>query len=133
VRARNIKQSISTAFPDQGLILPNAQAVGHDSCRIQIMRDGTVGKNDATYIFAYLPILKFVDINTSVIPSSNLRAWWYDPCSDGSLPIAFFKNHGDFSPKGDQLPQASEGGPDWVLVIDDASKGNSAPGHKLHN
>jgi hypothetical protein len=122
-----------TRIPDQSLILPNAQAVGRDSDRVQITRDGAVGKNDATYIFAYLPILKFVHINTSVIPSSNLRAWWYNPRTGGSLLIGVFKNDGDFSPKSDQLPRASEGCPDWVLVIDDASKSYPAPGRELHN
>jgi hypothetical protein len=122
-----------TRIPDQSLILPNAQAVGRDSDRVQITRDGAVGKNDATYIFAYLPILKFVHINTSVIPSSNLRAWWYNPRTGGSLLIGVFKNDGDFSPTSDQLPRASEGCPDWVLVIDDTSKSYPAPGRELHS
>jgi hypothetical protein len=135
VHLRNLIESrpYLTRIPDQSLILPDAQAVGRDSDRVQITRDGTVGKNDATYIFAYLPILKIVDINTSVIPSSTFRAWWYDPRTGAFLLIGVLKNHGDFSPKGDQLPRDSEGGPDWILVIDDASKGYAAPGHKLHN
>jgi hypothetical protein len=135
VHLRNLIESrpYLTRIPDQSLILPDARAVGRDSDRVQITRDGTVGKNDATYIFAYLPILKIVDINTSVVPSSTLRAWWYDPRTGAFLLIGVFKNHGDFSPKGDQLPRASQGGPDWVLVIDDALRGYSAPGQKLHN
>jgi hypothetical protein len=135
VHLRNLIESrpYLTRIPDQGLILPDMRAVGRDSDRVQITRDGTPGKNDATYIFSYLPIVKVVDINTSVIPSSALRAWWYDPRSGAFLLIGVFKNNGDFSPKGDQLPRDSQGGPDWVLVIDDASKGYPAPGQKFHN
>jgi hypothetical protein len=135
VHVRNLMESrpYLGRIPDQSLILPDAQAVGRDSDRVQITRDGTVGKNDATYIFTYLPIVKIVDINTTIIPSSTLRVWWYDTRTGACLPIGVFRNPGDFSPKGDQLPQASEGGPDWVLVIDDPSKGYPAPGHKLHN
>lgn len=135
VHLRNLMESrpYLTRIPDQSLILPDAQAIGRDSDRVQITRDGTVGKKDATYILVYLPILKYIGINTSVIPSSTLRAWWYDPRTGASLLIDVFKNHGDFSPTGDQMPRASEEGPDWVLVIDDASKGYPAPGRKLHN
>lgn len=122
-----------TRIPDQSLILPNPRTIGRDSDHVQITRDGAVGKNDATYIFAYLPVLKYFGINTSVIPSSTLRAWWYNPRSGESRLIGVFKNLGDFSPNGEQLPRASEGGPDWIFVIDDASMGYSVPGRKLHN
>lgn len=121
-----------TRIPDQSLILSNAQSIGRDSDRVQITRDGTIGKNNATYIFAYLPILKIFRINTSVIPSSTFRAWWYNPRTGASLLIGVFKNHGDFSPAGNHLPGASQGGPDWVLVIDDASRGYSVPGRKQY-
>jgi hypothetical protein len=135
VHLRNLMESrpYLTRIPDQTLILPDAHAVARESDRVQITRDGTIGKNDATYIFAYLPIFKIVDINTSVIPSSTFRAWWYDPRTGAFLLVGLFENHGDFKPKSDQLPRDSQGGPDWVLVIDDALKGYSAPGHKLHN
>jgi hypothetical protein len=117
-----------TRIPDQSLILPNPETIGRDSDHVQITRDGVAGKNDATYILVYLPILKYFGINTSVIPASTLRAWWYNPRTGESYLIGVFQNHGDFSPNDDQLPQASEGGPDWVLVIDDASKNYPAPG-----
>ena len=122
-----------TRIPDQSLILPNVQTIGRDSDHVQITRDGVVGQNDATYIFAYFPVLKYFGINTSIIPSSTLRAWWYNPRNGESRLIGALKNDGDFSPKTDQLPQASEGGPDWILVIDDASKGYPAPGRNLQN
>jgi hypothetical protein len=122
-----------TRISDQGLILPDSRAIRRDSDRVQITRDGTFGKNDATYIFAYFPIRKLFDISTSVIPSSNLRAWWYDPRTGASFLIGVFKNQGDFSPKGNQLPRVSQGGPDGVLVIDDASKGYPPPGHVLES
>lgn len=117
-----------TRIPDQSLILPNPETIGRDSDHIQITRDGIAGENDATYIMVYLPILKYFGINTSVIPTSTLRAWWYNPRTGESYLIGVFQNHGDFAPKDDHLPQASEEGPDWVLVIDDASRDYPAPG-----
>jgi hypothetical protein len=133
LRALMESRPFFSRIPDQSIILPDAEAAGHDSDRIQVTRDGKAGQKDATFIFVYLPILKKVDIDTRVIPASRLKAWWYDPRTGSSFPLGAFQNEGHFSPHGgriirDQLPRDTQGGPDWVLVIDSAEAGYLAPG-----
>lgn len=140
LRALMLSRPYLTRIPDQSLALPSGtyptNPIGHDSDRIQITRDGTPGHSDATYIFAYLPIQKRIVLDTRVIAGKFLRAWWYDPRTGCAFPLGTFPNTGRFSPRGnnmvrDQLPRNSQGGPDWVLVLDDASKGYAPPGQLI--
>jgi len=91
-------------------------------------RDGTLGKNDATYIMAYFPIMGRLNVNTQAIKSKKIKAWFYDPRTGLSYLIGEFENEGIFSPPWNKRIRTSMGGPDWVLVIDDASKNYNPPG-----
>jgi len=53
-----------------------------------------------------------------------VKAWWFNPRDGGATPIGEFPNSGEreFAPPG-----AGEF-LDWVLVLDDASKGYPPPG-----
>lgn len=113
-------------IPDQSVIEPGAS---HGVDHLQATRDGSAGKNDATYIMVYFPYLTHkYKIRTDVIPASKLRIWWYDPRTGAAFLQGEMENTGTL-----ELPWGSEintngSGPDWVLVIDDASKKYLRPG-----
>ncbi|MEN6479613.1 MAG: glycoside hydrolase family 140 protein [Anaerolineales bacterium] len=107
-----------TRIPDQSL----ADDPGEATNRVQATRDGTLGQADATYIMAYLSMLRGVTVDTRPIRSARLRLWWYDPREGVALPLGTIANTGSYSAR----PPST--GPDWVLVIDDASAGYPAPG-----
>lgn len=83
----------------------------------------TRGSN-GSYAFVYIPTGKAVTVNMSKISGSKVKAYWYDPRKGTSEAIGEFPNIGikQFTP-----PSAGRGS-DWVLVLDDASKGFPAPG-----
>jgi hypothetical protein len=104
-----------TRVPDQSLLL-TAQADSIQN-KVEMMRDGNIGKNDATYIMAYLSSARAVAIDTKVIPAEKLDAWWFDPRTGTAEMIAkAMKNTGSF-----QSDKKTDG-PDWVLVISNAAK-----------
>lgn len=117
-RALLLSRPYLTRIPDQSLVADPGEATNH----VQATRDGTPGQADASYIMAYLPMLRAVDIDTSVIAAPRLRAWWFDPREGVALPLTESENSGRCALR----PPAS--GPDWVLVVDDASRGYPAPG-----
>ncbi|RPI45231.1 MAG: DUF4038 domain-containing protein [Bacteroidetes bacterium] len=116
-----------TRIPDQGIL--EAENPSHSTDHIRVTRDGNPGRQDATYIMAYLPYFRSFTINTSVIAGESLRVWWYDPRTGHAFPQGVFSNTGkyEFSNWSD-LVRENQGGPDWVVVIDDASAGYPAPG-----
>ncbi len=93
-------------------------------------RDGTSGKNDATYIMAYFPIVRRLQIDTSSIVGKNITAWLFDPRTGVAYKMGEFKNTGTFNPPWDSRIRKTMGGPDWVIVVDDADKDYPAPGEK---
>lgn len=113
-------------IPDQSIILPEA-SLGVD--HLQATRDGTLGKNDATYLMVYFPYLTSkYKIKTDVIPASKIRIWWYDPRTGTAFLQGKTDNTGMFEiPWGCEI-RTNNSGPDWVLIIDDASKNYPEPG-----
>jgi len=105
--------------PDQGLLLtPQRDSVSN---KVEVMRDGDAGKNNATYIMAYVSSAQPVSIKTDVIRSEKLIAWWFDPRTGAiQLPAEKFKNSGIYH------AEARTGSPDWVLVIADPAKNYAA-------
>ncbi len=91
-------------------------------------RDGTLNNRDATYVMAYFPIYRDLELKTDVIPSQRIRAWFFDPRTGLAYLIGEFKNTGTFSPPWKDRVRASMGGPDWVIVIDDATADYPTPG-----
>ena len=116
-----------TRIPDQEILLGKNPSYASD--HIRVTRDGTAGENDATYIMVYLPYYKSFKINTGVIAGSKLKIWWYDPQTGHAFPQATIDNSGEFSfANWETLIKEGQGGPDWVVVIDDASAGFEPPG-----
>ena len=109
-------------IPDQSLVLTGQ---GSDVfTRVQATRDGTPGKNDATYLMAYLSAPADVTLNTGVIAAHTLRAYWFDPATGGTEMIgAPFTNSGRLA-----LEKRPQGG-DWVAVIEAAARNYPQPPH----
>lgn len=116
-------------IPDQSILDP---AASHNVDHLQATRDGTPGKKDATYIMVYFPFMTHqYKVKTDAISASKLRAWWFDPRTGASFLYSEIDNTGIFEiPWGSNL-NTNNSGPDWVLVIDDASKEYPPPGELL--
>lgn len=121
-----------TRIPDQSLLQSTDERLipfeGTGSNHRQVTRDGTLGKQDATYIMVYLPLGQSVSVNTSVIKAPRVRTWWFDPRHGTAIPVGESENTGKVKAEWNTLPWHNGAGPDWVLVIDDAGKNYPPPG-----
>jgi hypothetical protein len=116
-----------TRIPDQELLAGDNPSFASD--HIRVTRDGTPGKKDATYLMLYLPYFRSFSVNTSVIKGEQLKIWWYDPRTGHAFPQGTLENNGEFTfSNWSDLIREGAGGPDWVVVIDDAGAGYAAPG-----
>jgi hypothetical protein len=103
-------------IPDQGLIAGDA---GRATERIQGTRAA-----DGSYAFVYTSSGKPFTIDLDKLSGARLRSWWLDPRTGEAHEGHSFerRNQREFKPR-------SQGkGQDWVLVLDDASRGFAAPG-----
>lgn len=77
------------------------------------------------FLFAYIYTGRSFSLQMGHLSGSQVKAWWYNPQDGRSQSIGTFSNTGVqvFDPPG-----TSASGNDWVLVLDDASKGYSKPG-----
>lgn len=100
-----------TRIPDQSLVLDGQ---GQDiATRTQVTRDGTLGKNDATYILAYVSAPRRITFDTTVIPTKVLRYSWFAPESGATETIA--SRHPN---TGKLTIEARATGSDGVIVIE---------------
>lgn len=65
-----------TRIPDNSII--NSDNYSEADYKVATS-DGTPGKNDATYIMAYFPIIRGLEMNTSAIGGKSIIAWLFDP------------------------------------------------------
>ena len=72
----------------------------------------------------YAPVGRPFSVRMSAITGPSVKAWWFNPRTGEAVSVGTFPNTGDrtFMP-----PDAGEM-IDWVLVLDDASKGYPPPG-----
>jgi hypothetical protein len=102
-------------IPDQSLLLsaPGDSIVN----KVEVVRDGNVGKNDASFIMAYISSPREVIVKTDVMKAVKLNAYWFNT-STGHVAVIQrnFINTGKFT------SSVKTDGKDWVLVIDDAGK-----------
>lgn len=85
-----------------------------------------VGTRDSSgsYAMVYAPIGRPFSVRMDAVSGKSVKAWWFNPRNGEATPIGEFPNTGTrrFTP-----PDAGE--PlDWVLVLDDASRGFPPPG-----
>ena len=105
-----------TRIPDQSLIMSD-EGTGTD--HVQATRD-----TDGSYAFIYIPSGRPVKIDLSILSGEILTAYWYDPREGTAQYI------GGFRKVGGKSYTPLKNGPDWVLVIDDASRSFPVPGAK---
>jgi hypothetical protein len=112
-----------TRIPDDSMIITHpvtASAVpGAGEYRFAGTRD-----TEGTYAMVYVPVGRDFEIQMDVIKGDEVVAWWYNPRNGSAERI------GTFPGKGVQKFNTPEFGEklDWVLVLDDSSKGYGAPG-----
>jgi hypothetical protein len=72
----------------------------------------------------YAPVGRSFQVRLDKLRGPSLNAWWFNPRDGHARPAGTVTNEGtrEFSPpdRGEML--------DWVLVLDDASRGFTAPG-----
>jgi hypothetical protein len=75
-----------------------------------------------SYAMIYIPSQQQVTVDLAKFATKELVAYWYDVRTGATVLIGRLANGQakEFTPP--------TGGPDWVLVIDDATKGYPAPG-----
>jgi len=76
------------------------------------------------YAFIYFPTGRNAEIIMEKTEAKNIKAWWYDPRTGASNLIGTFPG----SEKIKFTPPSSGRGNDWILVLDDESRGFKAPG-----
>lgn len=105
-----------------------------------IIVNGPTSDNDKTialkgdgFVFCYLPTGRPVNVALPATHFDSAKAWWYNPRDGKAISIGDFNSAEavTFTPPGISATMdwlKSGRGCDWVLVIDDAKKGFSAPG-----
>ena len=101
-------------IPDQSLILSEIEGGTH---HVRATRDAA-----GAYALIYLPSGRPVEIDLEQLAGTTIKAHWFDPRTGAARRIGEFPrgNRSTFTPPG--------GGPDWVLVLDDAAQDFPAPG-----
>ncbi|TVR47850.1 MAG: DUF4038 domain-containing protein [Puniceicoccaceae bacterium] len=119
-----------TRIPDPGIVYGNERPIDFGTDYQCATRDGTPGKNDATYLMVYRPLINWLSVDTSRIAGRRLRSWWYDPATGTAYPGPEFANSKDrYSGDWHSMPwRVCTSQRDWVLVIDDVSCGYPPPG-----
>jgi hypothetical protein len=116
-----------TRIPDQEVLKDENPSFAAD--HIQVCRDGTQGEKDASYIMVYLPLFRSLSIDTSVIAGEKLKVWWFNPRNGQAFLQSEIENSAAFSfSNWDHIIKEGQGGPDWVVVIDDAAAAYPTPG-----
>jgi hypothetical protein len=105
--------------PDQALLKSPA---GKDGDHCQATRD-----SDASYAFIYVPYGGTIQVDLRRLSGRKLRAWWFNPREGGANP-AGEREAGAIQEFTPPAPAKSGVANDWVLVLDDASKGYAMPG-----
>ena len=100
-------------IPDQNLVVSDP---GEGTDHVCATRDEA-----GTYAFVYIPSGKPVEINLNLLTADILSVGWYDPRT-GTL-----RHLEEIPCCGIRAFAPPSMGPDWVLVLDDASKNYPAP------
>jgi len=105
-----------TLVPDQALLVgPNLPGDGFVRAAVA---------SDRSFAFVYSPRGESVSVDQSRLEALDLTAWWFDP----RYGRAYFVHTGVGTAIQVFTPPSSGRACDWVLVLDDASKGYLPPG-----
>jgi hypothetical protein len=109
---------IWNCFPDQTLVLIGQGT--NVATRIQAMRDGEPGKNNASCVMAYISASRAVTLDSRVIADQLLNIYWFNPTTGESQNLRHeILNSGNFT------QEKTPDGLDGVLVIEATAKNNS--------
>jgi hypothetical protein len=88
-------------------------------------RERLIATRGRDYAMVYSFTGRPFELRLGVVSGASVRAWWYNPRDGSAQPIGLFPNRGTrrFTPPG----RAAEGH-DWVIVLDDVSRGYAPPG-----
>ena len=97
--------------PDQDAIVSeNPNDRGYILCAVS---------QDGDFLMAYTPYGRKLKVKTEKIKSDKLKGWWFNPRDGRSITLGVFDNKKEM----EFAPHSEGRGSDWLLVIDDASKG----------
>jgi len=116
VKSLMLSRPYLTRIPDQSVIVSE---IGDGDGHVQATRD-----SQGSYVFVYTPLGQSVTVNLEKLSGGKVKAWWYDPRHGTAQEIGTF----DKKDRREFKPPVHGKGNDWVLVLDDASKGFPAPG-----
>jgi hypothetical protein len=115
---------ILTRIPDDALIVTDrvpTAVPGAGRYRFVATRD-----QSGSYAMVYAPVGRKFKVHLDKITGATVKAWWFNPRNGEAKAIGEFPNRGEqeFNPPdpGEFL--------DWVLVLDDATKGFPPPGKR---
>jgi hypothetical protein len=103
--------------PDQSLIVGAASTLATE--RLEAMR-----ASDGSYAFVFTPTGKPFSVDLAKLSGQKLKGWWYDPRTGKPEAIGEFAKEGTH----EFTPPSGGAGNDWVLVLDDSSRGFPPPG-----
>lgn len=110
-----------TRVPDDSIIASHrvpTSIPGAGRYRLVATRD-----ESGSYAMVYAPVGRKFSVHMDKISGPQVKAWWFNPRDGSAKQAGTFDNKGvrEFTPPdyGEML--------DWVLVLDDASKGYAAP------
>lgn len=115
LKALMLSRPFLTRIPDQTMVLDNQE---EDNSFVIATRD-----SEGAYAMIYFPTGKSVDIDLSKISGSRLKSWWFDPRTGNAYEALEIKKSNSVS----ITPPTFGKGHDWVLVVDDISKGFETP------
>lgn len=111
-----------TRVPDDTILVPTEYPTlipGAGVRRFVATRD-----SEGSYAMVYVPVGRAFKVRMDRISGSRVKAWWFNPRTGKASLIDKFPNQGErefISPDRGELV-------DWILVLDDASKGFGPPG-----
>ena len=113
---------ILTRIPDNSIIITSdvpTSVPGAGAYQFVATRD-----IEGSYAMVYVPVGRKFSVHLDVIKGNDVVAWWYNPRNGKATQIGKFTNKGI---KSFVSPDPGEN-LDWILVLDDASKGYDQPG-----
>ncbi|MEJ2705842.1 MAG: glycoside hydrolase family 140 protein [Sedimentisphaerales bacterium] len=122
IRMLMLSRPFTSRVPDQQVVLNNFPQGEEKKPNLRYMM-ATRGEG---YLMVYTHYGDAIEVKLgpNVLSGTEIKAWWFNPTKGGSTFIGRYENRGSrtFDPPGEPAR-----GNDWVLVVDDASKGWQAP------
>ena len=114
VRQLMLSRPLFDRIPDQALLLSDPKKGPHHQVSTR--------SSDGSYAMVYLPARAEIELNGSLLNGDAINVWWFNPR----------QGHAQLEGARPRTPhmtfQSPALGLDWVLVLDDASRGFGPPG-----